>query len=336
MYSKKVLTAIDTHTAGEAARLIIGGIPKFPGHTMAEKRAYLETHHDDWRCQLMHEPRGHHDMFGAFICEPSHDEADYGIIFMDTGGYLNMCGHNTIAAMTAAVETGWIDVEEGKHKVEVVQDTPAGIIKGEVDVDEIGQAKSVSFENVPSFVYKENVTITVPEIGDVTLDIAFGGSFFAILPISEIGLSIDPSNSEEIIKIGMCIRDILNKDIQIQHPTLSHIKTVDLVEFYEDIDINICQNVVVFGDGQIDRSPCGTGTSAKLATLYSKGKISKDDVFTNKSILNTTFTGEVVDTFDFHGYQAIIPRITGSAHITGFNTFLFDARDPLNNGFTLE
>lgn len=335
MYSKKMLAAIDTHTAGEAARLIIGGIPKFTGHTMAEKRANLEQHHDDWRCQLMHEPRGHHDMFGAFICEPCHEEADYGIIFMDTGGYLNMCGHNTIAAMTAAVETGWVDVKDGQKEVEVIQDTPAGLIKGQVHLDEIGQAKSVSFENVPSFVYKENVIITVPEVGEVTLDIAFGGSFFAILPMAEIGLTIDPVNSDEIIKIGMAIRDIINEEIPIEHPTLSHIKTVDLVEFYENVGDNTCQNVVVFGDGQIDRSPCGTGTSAKLATLYQKGEIAKGETFTNQSILNTTFTGEIIDVFDFCGYQAVTPRITGSAYITGFNTFLFDNKDPLNHGFTL-
>ena len=140
-----MISVVDTHTAGEAARLIVGGIPKFHGKTMADKKIYLETQADDLRKMLMHEPRGHKNMFGAFICEPVHDEADYGIIFMDSGGYLNMCGHNTIAAMTAAVELGWVDVGEGTRVVKVTQDTPAGIVCGEVRLDEDYSAESSLF-----------------------------------------------------------------------------------------------------------------------------------------------------------------------------------------------
>lgn len=337
MKVSKMISAIDTHTAGEAARLIIGGIPKFPGKTMAEKREYLETQQDDLRKMLMFEPRGHNDMFGAFITEPVHEEADYGIIFMDSGGYLNMCGHNTIAAMTAAVETGWVDVEDGQREVKVVQDTPAGIVRGTVHLDEDYSAESVSFENVESFLYKENVTVNVPEIGEIAVDISFGGSFFAILPATSIGYKIEPENASKFNDIGLKIRDAINEQVEIQHPTLEHIKTVDLVEFYGPAvspDATY-RNVVIFGNGQVDRSPCGTGTSAKLATLFGKGEMKVGDSFVYESILGTAFKGEIVAEAEVGGYKGIIPRVTGSAYVTGFNTFLVDPKDSLKDGFLL-
>jgi proline racemase len=337
MKVSKMISAIDTHTAGEAARLIIGGIPKFPGETMADKRAYLETEADHLRRMLMLEPRGHRDMFGAFITEPVHEEADYGIIFMDSGGYLNMCGHNTIAAMTSAVEQGWVEAKEGEREVKVVQDTPAGIVRGTVHLDEDYSAESVSFENVESFLYKENVTVNVPEIGELAMDISFGGSFFAILPAASVGLEIKPENASKFNDLGMIIRDAVNEQIEIQHPTLDHIKTVDLVEFYgppTSPDATY-QNVVVFGDGQVDRSPCGTGTSAKLATLYGKGEMKVGDTFVYESILCTKFKGEIVEEAEVGGYKAIIPRVTGSAYVTGYNSFLVDPKDSLKDGFLL-
>ncbi|MGY3748503.1 proline racemase family protein [Vagococcus acidifermentans] len=337
MRLSKMLTAIDTHTAGEAARLIIGGIPKFPGDTMAEKMAYLADNKDDLRTALMHEPRGHNEMFGAFICEPVNKEADYGIIFMDAGGYLNMCGHNTIAAMTAAVEAGWVDVEPGAETVKIVQDTPAGLIHGEVKVTDGCYAESVSFENVEAFLYKQDVKVNVPEIGEVTVDISFGGSFFAILPATEVNLEIKPENASKFSDIGIKIRDAVNEQVEIQHPTLAHITTVDLVEFYgppSSPDATL-QNVVVFGDGQVDRSPCGTGTSAKLATLFAKGEMKVGDTFVYESILNTKFIGEVARETTLGDYKAIIPKVTGSAYINGFNTFLIDPKDPLKDGFVL-
>ncbi|MEG0254043.1 proline racemase family protein [Vagococcus sp.] len=337
MKFSKMMSAIDTHTAGEAARLVIGGIPKFPGKTMAEKKEYLETQKDYLRTSIMHEPRGHNEMFGAFICEPVHDEADYGIIFMDAGGYLNMCGHNTIAAMTAAVETGWVDVEPGQREVKVVQDTPAGIVHGEVHLSEDYYAESVSFENVESFLYKEGVKVNVPEIGELTIDISFGGSFFAILPAADLGIEIKPENASKFSDVGIKIRDAVNEQVEIQHPTLEHIKTVDLVEIYGPATSPDAtyQNVVVFGDGQVDRSPCGTGTSAKLATLYAKGEMGIGDTFVYESILGTKFKGEVVRTAELGDYKAIIPRVSGSANINGFNTFLIDPKDQLKDGFVL-
>lgn len=248
-----------------------------------------------------------------------------------------MCGHNTIAAMTSAVEQGWIDVKEGDREVKVVQDTPAGIVHGTVHLDEDYSAESVSFENVESFLYKENVTVNVPEIGELTMDISFGGSFFAILPASSIGLEIKPENASKFNELGMIIRDAVNEQIEIQHPTLDHIKTVDLVEFYGPATSPDAtyQNVVVFGDGQVDRSPCGTGTSAKLATLYGKGEMKVGDTFVYESILCTKFKGEIVEEAEVGGYKAIIPRVTGSAYVTGYNSFLVDPKDSLKDGFLL-
>ncbi|MBV7390447.1 MULTISPECIES: proline racemase family protein [Enterococcus] len=337
MKVSKMISAIDTHTAGEAARLIIGGIPKFPGKTMADKRAYLENEQDHLRTMLMHEPRGHNEMFGAFICEPVHEEADYGIIFMDAGGYLNMCGHNTIAAMTTAVETGWVDVKPGDREVKVVQDTPAGIVTGMVHLDEDYSAESVSFENVESFLYKENVSVNVPDVGEIKVDISFGGSFFVLLPAEQFGLTIEPKNASKFSELGMKIRDAVNEQIEMQHPTLAHIKTADLVEFYgPGVSPEAkYRNVVVFGEGQVDRSPCGTGTSAKLATLYGKGEMGVGDTFVYESILGTKFKGEIVAEAEVEGFKGIIPRVTGSAYITGFNNFLIDPKDSLKDGFTL-
>ena len=337
MRFSQMISAIDTHTVGEAARVIIGGIHKFPGTTMAEKKKFLEEHRDDLRKIVMHEPRGHNDMFGAFICEPVHPEADYGIIFMDGGGYLTMCGHNTIAAMTIAVECGWLQVPQGAKEVKVVQDTPAGLIEGTVYLNDTASVEAVSFNNAPAFLYKENVSIAVPNFGTISCDISFGGNFFALLPATEIGLDIIPENRNKITEIALAIREAINKQVPIQHPTMPHINKVELVEIYgppKSRDATL-QNVVVFGNGQTDRSPCGTGTSAKLAALYGKGKMQVGESFVYESIIGTKFKGEIVKSLDLAGYKAIIPRITGSAYITGFNAFLVNPQDPLKTGFCL-
>lgn len=333
----KMVSGIDTHTAGEAARLITGGIPKIPGKTMAEKRQYLIENKDELRKTLMFEPRGHNEMFGAFIVEATVDEADFGIIFMDSGGYLNMCGHNTIAAVTAAVETGMVDVENGATEKQVVLETPAGLVTATAYLDVNCSVSSVSFDNVESFLYKEDQSVEVEGIGKVKLDIAFGGSFFAILPASEVGLNIEMNQAHRFSELGMRIRDAVNAQISIQHPKLAHIRTVDLVEFYGEPshpDAN-AKNVVVFGNGQLDRSPCGTGTSAKLAVLHAKGELNRQEPFIYESILGTLFKGEIIKETELSGYQAVIPQITGSAFITGFNTFLVVPEDPLKHGFVL-
>ncbi|NLM06070.1 MAG: proline racemase [Tissierellia bacterium] len=326
--------AIDSHTAGEPTRVVIGGIPNVKGKTMPEKKEYLEKNLDYIRTAIMLEPRGHNDMFGSILVAPTMDEADVGIIFMDGGGYLNMCGHGTIGAVTAMVETGMVPMVEPVTKV--VLESPAGIVKAEAQVEN-GKVKGVSFVNVPGFLYKRDQEVEF-EGKKVKFDISFGGSFFAIVHADELGLKIEPKNTTELTRKAMALRDVINKEIEIQHPTMPHIKTVDLIEIYDEPTHKEAtyKNVVIFGQGQVDRSPCGTGTSAKLATLHAKGEIKVGEKFVYESILGTLFYGEIVDTTKVGDYEAVVPKITGSAYITGFNHMVIDETDPVKHGFILK
>ncbi|WP_422487342.1 proline racemase [Gudongella sp. DL1XJH-153] len=325
---------IDSHTMGEPTRIVVGGIPRIPGGTMAEKKAYLESNLDYVRTSLMHEPRGHNDMFGSVLTSTTIAEADFGIIFMDGGGYLNMCGHGSIGAVTVAVESGMVEVVE--PFTHITMESPAGLIKAKVKV-EGGKAKEVSIINVPSFLYKEDVEIEVPGIGKVTLDISFGGSFFAIVNAKQLGIKVELAESDTLLKLGLKIRDIVNNTIKVQHPEIHHINTVDLVEIYDESTNPAAnyKNVVVFGQGQLDRSPCGTGTSAKLATLFSKGLLKQNEEFVYESITGTMFKGRVLEETKVGEFDAVIPEITGSAYITGFNHFVIDPEDPLKYGFSV-
>ena len=338
MKLNKMISVIDTHTAGEAARLVTAGIPKIPGKDMVEKKQYFIEYLDDVRKSVMFEPRGHQDMFGAFLLPPTKEEADFGLVFMDTGGYLNMCGHNTIAAVTAAVETGMVDVKEGATEKEVVVETPAGLIYATAKLKDNGaKVKEVSFRNVESFLYKRDVELDVEGVGHVKFDISFGGSFFCIISADQLGLEVKPENASKLKEAGLKIRDAINANIEIQHPTLAHIKTVDLVEIYDKPSHPEAtfKNVVVFGDGNIDRSPCGTGTSAKLATLYAKGELKPGEPFVYESILGTLFKGRIVEERKLADFDAIIPEITGSGYILGFSNYVYDPDDSLTYGFLL-
>ena len=336
MIIKKSIQAIDSHTMGEPTRIITSGIPKIPGKTIAEKKEYLEKNLDYIRTAVMNEPRGHNDMFGSILMEPVSDEADFGIVFMDGGGYLNMCGHGSIGAASAIVETGMVDVVEPVTKV--VLESPAGLIKADIHVED-EKVKEATITNVPSFLYKRDLAINVPEIGEIGIDIAFGGSFFAIIDSQQSNLNFDicPENATMIKDLGIKIRDEINKSLIVSHPTLSHIKTVDLVEFYGPAKNQeaTLQNVVVFGSGQVDRSPCGTGTSAKLATLVAKGKLKLNEEFVYESITGTMFKGKAIEAIKVGEYDGIIPQITGRAYVTGFNHFIINDEDPLKYGFKL-
>ena len=331
----KSIHAVDSHTAGEATRVVVGGVPKIPGKNMPEKKQWLEDNLDYLRTAIMLEPRGHKDMFGSILTQPTVDEADYGIIFMDGGGYLNMCGHGTIGAMTVAVETGMVPVTEPVTKV--VQEAPAGLIHGQVFVED-GKAKKVSFTNVPAFLYKKDQEVELPGYGKIRFDISFGGSFFAIVKAEQVGLEIVPENAAKLQDLGIQLRDIINKEIPVQHPELPHIHSVDLVEWWSKTETKgaTLKNCVVFGQGQVDRSPCGTGTSAKMATLFAKGELKMGEKFFYESILGTIFEGEILGKAKVGEYDAVIPQITGSAYITGFNHFVIDETDPVKYGFILK
>ena len=334
MKFSRSIHAVDSHTMGEPTRVVVGGVPQIPGKTMPEKKKYLEDHLDYLRTAIMLEPRGHNDMFGSIVTTACNPEADFGIIFMDGGGYLNMCGHGSIGAATVAVETGIVPMKE--PVTEVNMEAPAGLIRAKVQVKN-EKVQEVSIVNVPAFLYKADQQIDLPGYGKITFDISFGGSFFAIVPAKQLNIKLIPENADKLKVLGIQIRDIINKEIKIQHPVLEHIKTVDLVEFFDETDNPKAdlRNVVVFGQGQVDRSPCGTGTSAKLATLHAKGKLKQGEKFVYESIASTLFTGEIVGITKVGDYDAVIPQITGSAYITGFCQYVIDEDDPVKHGFRL-
>ena len=324
---------IDSHTMGEPTRIVYDGFPELPGETMMEKKQYLMAHYDHLRCALMLEPRGHRDMFGAILTEPVHKEADFGVIFMDSGGCLNMCGHGSIGTASMIVETNMVEVTE--PYTEVVLDAPSGLIRTQVKVEN-GKAVEVSIFNVPAFLYKRDLKIEMQGYGEITYDLSFGGSFFALVDAEKIGLALELENVNAITELGMALRDKINQTIKVKHPYLD-ISTVDLVEFYSHTtsDKADMKNCVIFGDAQVDRSPCGTGTSAKMAALYAKGELGLKEPFVYESITGSLFTGEVFKEVEVDGKKGIIPKITGSAYITGLNSWLIDATDPLKDGFLL-
>ena len=329
---ERCLITIDSHTMGEATRIIVEGVPRLEGKTMMEKKLSFKNSFDHLRTALMLEPRGHSNMFGALLTEPADSGADIGAIFMDTGGYLNMCGHGSMGAAVAVVEAGIVKAEPPLTTIRL--DTPAGIIKAEVSVENC-RAKEVNVYTVPSFLYKEGVKLSLPEYGEIKLNIAFGGSFFALVNSIDLGLCIRKEYIGRFVDLGMKILRATNEAVDVKHPLLP-INTVDLVEFYEtEANSAFQKNIVVFGDGQFDRSPCGTGTAARIAELYTKGRIPLGEEITNESITGAMFRGAAVKETFIGEFQGVIPRITGQAYITGINRWLLDRDDPLKYGFLI-
>lgn len=329
-----VINALDTHTEGEPTRIILSGLPTIKGATMADKKQYMAAHLDHFRALLMQEPRGHKNMFGAILTPPTTSKGDYGVLFMDNTGYLDMCGHGTIGITTALIETGMVPPQEPDTVVGF--DTPAGLVTGHARIEN-GQVTGVSVSNVASFLYAENVEINLPDIGKIIIDVTFGGNFFAMTPAKALGLSVHPDNLARLIHLGMQVKTAVNETLDVQHPTEPHIQTVELAEIYEKPDpaAPFSKNVVVFGDGQVDRSPCGTGTSAAMATLYGKGKLALNEPFVNESILGTRFEGRLVGETEIGGFAGVEPVIAGRAFLTGIQQFVVDPTDPLKFGFIL-
>lgn len=326
-------TCIDTHTVGEFTRIIFSGFPIPEGNTPIERKNYIIENYDHYRQALMFEPRGHHNMFGAFITEPLSDEADFAVFFMDTGEYLNMCGHGTIGSVTAIIESGLVEAVE--PFTEVVLEAPAGIVRTKAEVKD-GKVLNVTLANVPSFLYKNDLT-TIIDGKEIKYDIAFGGSFFALIDLSQLGWNVEPSTIPTITEFGMKVIANVNKEIKIQHPTLD-ITTVDLAEFYCHTETAGCnyRNVVIFGNNMADRSPCGTGTSAKLASLHARGAIKTGETFVYESFIGSQFKGVIKGETKIGEFNAIKPEITGSAYVTSQATYVIDPTDPLKYGFRVE
>ncbi len=332
MKFKRIITAVDSHTEGEPARVVIGGVPFIPGKTMFEKKQYGEKHLDDLRTMLMYEPRGHSAMSGSIITAPTSEGADIGFVFIEVSGWLPMCGHGTIATCTVLVETGIIEAVEPVTTIMI--DVPAGLLKAEVKVED-GSAKEVTIYNVPSFLYKEDVEVDVPDVGKVKVDIAWGGNFYAILQAADVGLSVDHEQNVELIACGQKIRQAIHEQIEVVHPENPAINHCSHVRFLgkPTKDGSNTSNAVIYGPGQIDRSPCGTGTSAELAMHWAKGNLKLNEDFVSESIIGSTFRGRLVEETEVAGYKAVVPSITGRAWITGMQQFVLQEDDPFPQGF---
>jgi len=333
MKFKKIISAVDSHTEGEPARVVVGGVPTIPGNTFQEKWLWAKENLDDLRKMLMFEPRGSSHMSGSIITSPCTPGADIGVIYIEVSGFLPMCGHGTIATVTVLVETGIVPVTEPVTKL--VLDTPAGLVGATVRVED-GVAKDVTLQNIPSFLYKENLELTVPELGKVHLDIAYGGNFYAIVPAESVGIKIEPSSAKEIIHKGTLIRDaIYDQGVEVVHPLYPTIRNCSHVRFISESPVAgvTTRNAVLYSAEGIDRSPCGTGTSAEMAFRYGKGLQKLGDEFVSESIIGSKFYGKLIEETKVGDLTAVIPTIRGSAYISGIQQFVLDPRDPWPTGF---
>ena len=331
MRFEKLISAVDSHTQGNPTRVVVGGFPYIPGKTMMGKVKYVRENLDDLVTGILWEPRGHDDMFVAIVTPPTNSRADLGIIYRGAYDYMTMCGHGTIGAVTVAVETGLVRAQE--PITTVIVDTPSGFVTTKAKIED-GAVKNVTIRNVPSFLYKQNVVIKVPDIGRVRGDVCYGGDFYFIVDSAELGLALDRIDVDDLIRISREIGDSAVEQTEVQH---SEIK-----------DISELHGVIITGPPRhpeahyrnffisgthIDRSPCGTGTCARMASLYSRGELRLNDEFVTESILGSIYRGKIVDETEVGGLKAIIPELTGQAWIMGFNTLLIDPRDPFKYGF---
>jgi proline racemase len=325
---------VDSHTAGEPTRVILAPV-QLPGKTIAQKRDYFRRYYDHLRRLLMAEPRGHRDMFGAVITQPTHPDSDVGVFYMDNGGYLNMCIHGSIGVITTVLQ---LCTPKTTHSFgrDLTLDTPVGTVHAQA-FSAGGRAMKIVVRNVPSFVYAENVIIRLPDLRSVRADIVFAGNFFALVDPKQFHLRITKSQITTFAQLGVAIKAAAREQVEVCHPLLRHISQVDLVEFCEDRpQSNATTTLVVFGRGQIDRSPCGTGTCAYMALAHHRGRLRLGQSHRQCGILGTIFEGSLVQETQVGPYCAVVPQVCGSAYITGFHEFIVECGDPLPNGFLLE
>ena len=330
-----IITTLDTHAAGEPFRIVTGGLPELPGATILARRRYMQEHHDHIRKALMWEPRGHYNMYGCILTPPVTPSADLGVLFMHNEGYSTMCGHGTIALVTALLETGTIPA--GGQKTPVHLDTPAGLVRATAHLDSRGHVERVSFLNVPSFLYARDIQLEIPAYGQLTVDVAFGGAFYVILPSEQVHLRVTPERTQELVKAGEAIKKAINAHMPTVHPIeedLSFIYGTIFTDRPEDPKHH-SRNICIFADGEVDRSPTGTGVSARLALHHAKGEIADGQQIAVESILGSpsVFSGRVVERSRVGSFEAIVPEVSGTAYITGRHEFIIDPRDRLGQGF---
>lgn len=342
------LLGIDSHVGGEPARLIVGGFPAIHGQTTNDKRLYLSQNLDAIRLRVTREPRGHRDMFASILVEPESEDAAFGLVYMDARRYPYLCGHATIAAVSALIELGILDVQP--PKADILVDTPSGPWKTSARVRENPApggrrllVDSVSIQPEIAFAYQLDQPLDVPGLGRIQVDVSFTGGFFVMVDAAQIGMDLTVKNAPRLTKLGMDIIEAGNAQLDVQHPQRTYIDTIDVVEFFDarGHKNRRGKNFVVLGEGHIDRSPCGTGTCAKLALLHRRGELDVGQPFTNEGLLGTTFSAQIVKTTGLTDpatgriLPAVIPQVSGQAHITGMQHFVLTPEDPFPKGFLL-
>ncbi len=344
--TRLVVSAIDYHTGGEPFRIVSGGIPRLEGRTVLERRRFAHDHLDHLRHLLVDEPRGHADMYGGFVVPPNDDGADLGVVFFHNEGYSTACGHGTIALVTWALESGF--VAPTAPETEVRLDVPSGRLTCVARWD--GEhATSVRFRNVPSYVVARDVELPT-SVGAVRVDVAFGGAFYGSVDVRTLGLTVSRADLPRLIALQRELRPLLDAAVAPVHPEEPELRDTYGVIFWEPADDEhaadevvapnevvplVQRNVTVFADGEVDRSPCGSGTSARLALLADEGALDPGGALRHLSIVGSVFEGRVVDVATVAGRGAVVTEVEGSAHLSGMHTFVLDPRDPLGTGFLL-
>ena len=327
------IRTLDYHTAGEPLRIVTAGLPDIPGRTMLERRRYMQSELDRYRRFLMLEPRGHADMYGAVLTMPEKADGDVGVLFLHNAGYSTMCGHGIIALVTAGLDYDLFPVRDsGAIRI----DTPAGRVTARAAVDANGKVESVTFRNVPSFVLQSRIPV---EAGGHRLNctVAFGGAFYAYLRAEPLGLDLVPGEASRLIELGREIKHDLGERLDIRHPDGDE----DLNFLYGTIFVRsgsrpgLSRNVCIFADGELDRSPTGTGVSGLAAMRYARGDAALGQGFEIESIIGSSFRVSCAEETRVGDLKAVIPEVTGRAYKTGRHEFLLDQRDPLRDGFLI-
>lgn len=325
---------IYTHTDGSPTCIVYAGIPYPGGSTILEKRQFLEQHYDDLRVMLMQEPRGHRDMYGVFLTPPSSPDVDAGMIWMDAGHFMHMCGHGTIGVAMAMVSYGLVKPTPPQNILRL--ETTAGIVTAEVDIID-NEVKSCLFHNVPAFLHSTDIPVDLGEYGEGYVDIAFGGSFFGILKWDSQRAKIGPETASLFRKLGMSIKAQLNEKLNIQHPLHQHINKIDVITFYHEADHPdaLYRNIHAFSDGQVGRSTGGTGVSAMLAMLAGRGIIEHGQIVKGEGPLGGIFEGEIIGTTTIGPQAALLSTVKGSSNIYGYAKWLIERDDKIGKGFLL-
>lgn len=334
MKAARLLSVLDYHTEGEPMRIVVGGAPSIPGDTLLARSDFVDQNLRDLLGFVLYEPRGHRAMCGAILTEPLSPEAQVGAIFLEPSGCVHMCGHGAMAIATMLVETGRVPVSE--PTTQLTLETAAGLVRCRVAVEGT-RVSGVSIQNVPAFSCLLDAKVEVPGLGAVSFDLAYGGHFYAMVPAGAVGLSLVPAEVQRIVELGEAIRAQIEREFPLIHPDRPNATGLLYVQFFARSSARgvSFKNAVVVSPLGLDRSPCGTGTSARMASLHARGELALGEPFVHESLLGTVFRGQLVGTTQVGPYPAVIPEITGRAFPASLSTLVLDPDDPFPGGFLL-